>query len=36
MYLHYREEFPKNSSKKIKRMGLIEKIMPMYEEKLKK
>ena len=36
MYLYYREEFPKNSSKKIKRMGLIEKILPEYEEKLKK
>ena len=36
MYIHYREEFPKNSSKKIKRAGLIEKILPEYEEKLKK
>jgi long-chain acyl-CoA synthetase len=36
MYIHYREEFPKNSSKKIKRAGLIEKILPQYEEKLKK
>lgn len=36
MYIHYREEFPKNSSKKIKRAGLIEKILPEYEAKLKK
>ena len=36
MYIHYREEFPKNSSRKIKRAGLIEKILPEYEAKLKK
>ncbi|MBQ7338383.1 MAG: AMP-binding protein [Clostridia bacterium] len=36
MYIHYAEEFPKNSSKKIKRAGLAEKIMPLYEAKLQK
>ena len=36
MYIHYREEFPKNSSKKIKRAGLIEKILPQYEEKMRR
>jgi acyl-coenzyme A synthetase/AMP-(fatty) acid ligase len=36
MYIHYREEFPKNSSKKIKRAGLIEKILPEYEEKMRR
>ncbi|MBQ8719037.1 MAG: AMP-binding protein [Clostridia bacterium] len=36
MYIHYREEFPKNSSKKIKRASLIEKILPQYEEKMRR
>ncbi len=30
MFIHYAEEFPKNSSKKIKRAGLEEKIMGEY------
>ncbi len=36
MYIHYREEFPKNSSKKIKRAGLVEKILPEYWARMQK
>lgn len=36
MCIVMKEEFPKNSSKKIKRMGLVDFIMPKYLEKLEK
>lgn len=36
MYVLYPEEFPKNSSKKIKRDGLADKIMPLYLGKMSK